>query len=81
MTTAELSHYKDAASGNWLSKIERSKTALVISKSALPFLMFPPRYLIGETIFILRAATHLTQGRRDSGEPHYKPDQQIEARH
>jgi hypothetical protein len=43
--------------------------------------MFPPRYLIGETIFILRAATYLTQGRRDSGEPHYKPDQQIEARH
>jgi hypothetical protein len=66
---------------NWLSKIERSKAALVISKSALPFLMFPPRYLISEAIFILRAVIHLIQGRRDSGEPHYKPDQQIEASH
>jgi hypothetical protein len=65
---------------NWLSKIERSKVALVILKRALPFLMFPPQYLIGEAIFILRAAIHLTQGRRDSGDPHYKPDQQIEAR-
>jgi indole-3-glycerol phosphate synthase len=42
--------------------------------------MLPPRYLIGEATFILRAAIHLTQRRRDSGESHYKPDQQIEAR-
>jgi hypothetical protein len=65
---------------NWLSKIERSKAALVILKRALPFLMFPPRYLIGEAIFVLRATIDLTQGRRGHGEPHDKPHQQIEAR-
>jgi hypothetical protein len=65
---------------NWLSKIERSKAALVILKRALPFLMFPPRYLIREAIFVLRAAIDLIPGRKDRGELHDKPDQQIEVR-
>jgi hypothetical protein len=42
--------------------------------------MFPPRYLIRETIFVLRSAIDLTLGRRDRGEPYDKPGQQIEAR-
>jgi hypothetical protein len=64
----------------WLSKIERSKAAIVILKMAWSFLMFPTPYLIGEAIFVLRAVIDLTQGRRDCGEPHDKPDQQIAAR-